>query len=452
VKELGEDLMSDTSQVRIIITKDALREGWDCPFAYVLALLSKTQARNALTQMIGRVLRQPLAKRTGLDDLDSAWVYCADLSVKDAVESIRKGLEQEGMGDLKASIKGAGTPTETRRIERRAKHKGERILIPRVLHADGKGGFRELDFDLDILADVKFDALTYERAATLTLDDLGAQRRAASFDYAQSGAVERIGAVVRETLVSRIDKPDLARRLLGLIPNPWIGYKLVDQAIATLRTRGIDKMEIAKGRLDLLDSMRVELASKVDAEARTIFEHKLAKGTIAFRLTGQKVDWEMPPVVDVEFRPGIDFWEADNEGHQLGRTLFQDAIRRGELNGFEKDVALYLDGSSAIAWWWRLTSRGAWGLQGWRRNKVYPDFLMRLSGDGRRMVVLETKGKQLDNDDTAFKRDLMDALGAAYRKPSKGQVELFDDSPDAMRFTMLMQADDWKPVLNSSLI
>ena len=40
--ELGsDDLLSKTSKVRYIITKDALREGWDCPFAYVLTILSK---------------------------------------------------------------------------------------------------------------------------------------------------------------------------------------------------------------------------------------------------------------------------------------------------------------------------------------------------------------------------------------------------------------------------
>ena len=450
-KELDGDLLSDTSQVRVIITKDALREGWDCPFAYVLALLSKTQAKNALTQMIGRVLRQPYAKRTGVDDLDSAWVYCADLSVKDAVESIRTGLEQEGMGDLKSSIRGAGTPTETRKIERRPQLKNERVLIPRVTHSDGKGGWRELDFDMDVLADVQFDALDYEGAATLTLDDLGAQRRAARFDYSDGGAIERVGAVARETLANSIDKPDLARRLLGFIPNPWIGYKLVDAAVATLLGRGIDEIEIAKGRLDLLDSMRVELAAKVDADARAIFERKLADGRIAFKLTGALPDWEAPPWVDVEFRPGVDLWEVDDDGHTLGRTLFADAIRRGELNGFEKDVALYLDGSTAIAWWWRLTSRGAWGLQGWRRHKVYPDFLLRLSGDGRKLMVLETKGKQLDNDDTAFKRNLMEALGAAYAKSSPGEVDLFDDSPDAIRFKMLMQEGDWKTKLMADL-
>ena len=61
--ELGdENLLSELSKVRYIITKDALREGWDCPFAYILAVLSKTTAATALTQMIGRVLRQPEAE------------------------------------------------------------------------------------------------------------------------------------------------------------------------------------------------------------------------------------------------------------------------------------------------------------------------------------------------------------------------------------------------------
>jgi len=451
-KELDDTLMDETSQVRVIITKDALREGWDCPFAYALALLSKTQAQTALTQMIGRVLRQPGARRTGVEDLDSAWVFCSDLSVKDAVESVRKGLDEEGMGDLKSSVRSAEeNPAELRVAERRPQHKGERILIPTVTHADGQGGMRPLDFDGDILGALDWDALHYEGGAALNLDDAGAARALARFDYGAAGTVERLGGVARVALGNSIDRPDLARRLLGLIPNPWIGIRLVDEGLTALRVRGIDDEEIAKGRLDLLDSMRTELESKIDVLARAVFDAKLAARTIAFRLTGTAADWLMSETVEIEFRKGKDFWEVDDDGHVLGRTLFLDAIKQGELNGFERDVAVYLDGSDAIAWWWRLTSRGAWGLQGWRRHKVYPDFLMRRSGDGMRLLVVETKGKQLDNADTAFKQDLMTALGQAYEKPSPGDVELFDDSPDLVRFKMLMQEKDWLPDLAGSL-
>lgn len=449
-KELDETLSDETSQVRVIITKDALREGWDCPFAYVLALLSKTQAKTALTQMIGRVLRQPGAKRTGVNDLDSAWVFCADLKVKEAVESIRKGLDDEGMGDLRDAIRTKDRSEAEIRTARRRPGAAERILVPRVTHDDGKGGRRELDFDADILGALDWGALVYAGGATLDLTAAGAARVRTSFDYSAAGAIERSGEVERSDLANTIDRPDLARRLLGLIPNPWIGILLIDQGLAVLRER-YDEEAVAKGRLDLLDSMRVELAAKIDAMARVIFQKKLDEKVIAFRLVGQKADWDVPPSLEIGFVPGTDAYERDDDDKDLQRALFVDALKRGELNGFERDVALYLDGSDALAWWWRLASRGSWGLQGWRRHKVYPDFLLRLSGDGERLLVLETKGKQLDNDDTAFKRELMAALGAAYAKPSPGEVELFDDAPDAVRFKMLMQEQDWKPDLAKAL-
>ncbi|MGH0343914.1 DEAD/DEAH box helicase [Sinorhizobium meliloti] len=448
-KELDDQLMSDTSPVRIIITKDALREGWDCPFAYVLALLGNTKAKTSLTQMIGRVLRQPDAKRTGVDSLDSAWVFCRDVTIKDAVEGIRAGLEQEGMGDLKMQVHSNGAPPEARTIERRERWKGARILIPTVTHNEG-GGARPLDFDRDILAEVDWLALNYDGGATLKLEDLGAIRAHRRVDYAAEG-LEAEGTSPNVSLSNRIDRPDLARRLLGIVPNPWIAIGLVDQALTALRARNVDEGLIARGRLDLIADMRVELARKVDAAARAIFDRKLADGTIAFRLRGNKLDWEMPATLEVLFRSRADKWLTDDDGDKLGRTLFVDGIKQGELNTFEEPVALYLDGKDAVAWWWRLTARGAWGLQGWRRNRVYPDFLLRLAGDGERLLVLETKGKQLDNDDTQFKRELMEALQNAYQRPVAGEVELFDDSPESVRFMMLMQEENWKPVLAQKL-
>ena len=69
--ELGnEDLLSEYSRVRYIITKEALKEGWDCPFAYVLTILSKTKAPVAIEQMIGRVLRQPYTRKTQIESFN----------------------------------------------------------------------------------------------------------------------------------------------------------------------------------------------------------------------------------------------------------------------------------------------------------------------------------------------------------------------------------------------
>ena len=52
--ELGnEDLLDRASPVRWIITRDALREGWDCSFAYLLVMLDNTRAKTAITQLVG---------------------------------------------------------------------------------------------------------------------------------------------------------------------------------------------------------------------------------------------------------------------------------------------------------------------------------------------------------------------------------------------------------------
>lgn len=55
----GEDLMSKECSVRYIITINALKEGWDCPFAYILASLADKSSAIDVEQILGRVLRQP---------------------------------------------------------------------------------------------------------------------------------------------------------------------------------------------------------------------------------------------------------------------------------------------------------------------------------------------------------------------------------------------------------
>lgn len=72
--------------VKYIITKDALREDWNCPFTYVLTVLSKMSAKTAITQMIGLVLRQPHARLTQKPSLDECYVYTFNQDLMEAVD------------------------------------------------------------------------------------------------------------------------------------------------------------------------------------------------------------------------------------------------------------------------------------------------------------------------------------------------------------------------------
>ncbi|MBQ9348085.1 MAG: DEAD/DEAH box helicase family protein [Oscillibacter sp.] len=56
------DLRSRDCPIRYIITVNALKEGWDCPFAYVLATVANRTSLVDVEQILGRVLRLPEAK------------------------------------------------------------------------------------------------------------------------------------------------------------------------------------------------------------------------------------------------------------------------------------------------------------------------------------------------------------------------------------------------------
>ena len=60
LKEIDNvNLLKRECPIRYIITVDALKEGWDCPFAYVLSVVSNMESKTAIEQLIGRVLRMP---------------------------------------------------------------------------------------------------------------------------------------------------------------------------------------------------------------------------------------------------------------------------------------------------------------------------------------------------------------------------------------------------------
>lgn len=85
----------------------------------------------------------------------------------------------------------------------------------------------------------------------------------------------------------------------------------------------------------------------------------------------------------------------------------------------------YLDSKAALRWWHRNVAKTQYGLQGWKRHKVYPDFVFAyVTGSGRgRTVLLETKGLHLKGaDDTQYKQRLLERLSSAFRDDRLGKV------------------------------
>jgi type III restriction enzyme len=92
----GEDILSDDSRIRFIITIDKLREGWDCPFAYILCSFRNTHSATAAEQVLGRILRMPYAKRKVRQELNEAYAFVTSLDFQATIESLRDGLVKNG--------------------------------------------------------------------------------------------------------------------------------------------------------------------------------------------------------------------------------------------------------------------------------------------------------------------------------------------------------------------
>ena len=102
-KELdGVNVFDRNCPIRYIITVQALKEGWDCSFAYVLCSLANVQSDTAVEQLLGRVMRMPYAKIRSISALNKAYAYVLSPKFGVATDCIVKKLGDKGFSDDEA--------------------------------------------------------------------------------------------------------------------------------------------------------------------------------------------------------------------------------------------------------------------------------------------------------------------------------------------------------------
>jgi type III restriction enzyme len=98
----AEEIRSVKCPVRVIITVQKLREGWDCPFAYVLCSLRETRSSTAIEQIVGRILRLPGAKSKQHPDLNCAYAFSVSDNIHEVLAELRDALESNGFTTAEA--------------------------------------------------------------------------------------------------------------------------------------------------------------------------------------------------------------------------------------------------------------------------------------------------------------------------------------------------------------
>ena len=446
------NLLSSTCMVRVIITKHALQEGWDCPFAYVLCALAASHNQSAMTQLVGRILRQPDATNTPDPLLNECYVFCHHIKTKDVIDAIKSGLEQDGMADIANQVRdteSAGADErQIRKLGRRAKFKTLDIYLPLVNWVDGKSA-RPLDYERDVLYRLDWSLLVVKPLADKLAKEVDAERSqmlkltfADSEEFLSASEVRAIQEAIS------FDPVYATRSVVDIVPNPWVARVTIDELVRALKKRGFDEGKLGAASSYILEELRRWLQAQRDVLAEKQFMEDVGEERIQFRLRADRDLWRMPMEIETD-RPQKARQLASNSGGLAEKSLFSP-IYQDDFNGDEVEFACYLDGAKALRWWHRnVVKPGNYSIQGWKKNRVYPDFIFAHERTGKkdRILVWETKGDQLEgNLDTNYKRKLLDTISANYRSEhvtKAGELELVSEDGEAVKCALVLMSD-WK--------
>lgn len=106
------DLLSRDCEIRFIITINALKEGWDCPFAYILASLANKTSNVDVEQILGRILRLPHVTKHSNHLLNSSYVFSSSSDFQRTLENIISALNRAGFSKKDYRYKEVETKVE----------------------------------------------------------------------------------------------------------------------------------------------------------------------------------------------------------------------------------------------------------------------------------------------------------------------------------------------------
>lgn len=445
----GIDLFSKDCRVRYIITKQALQEGWDCAFAYILTILTNPSSQVSITQLVGRILRQPKGRKTKVKELDESYVFCFRQKAKQILENIRKGFEAEGLGDLATRVlidhgdTDGGEAIKEKVVGYREKFKKYegKIYLPKFVIQEDKS-WRDLNYEMDILSRIDWNKINTKHLAELSLSKI----RQDELEYIV-GLSENKKELLKEKGVLHkeggleLDYTFMARQILDIVPNPWIAFEIGKAAIKILSSKNDEKTVISNLAF-IIEELRKHLEKERDKLAEGVFRDLVEKRILCFFLISEKGGYKMPSRMKVKNN-------ATPLGGFLNRSLFEFVQEEG-FNDMEKSIAIYLDEQEKLLWWYRNLSRQDYYVQGWKKHRIYPDFIFTDNDEKKRdyskVFVVETKGVHLKNEDTDYKKNVFNFCNKLGERKDWKELDL--EFADRKFEFQVVFGDEWQKRIN----
>ena len=456
VDEVG-GLLSRDCPIRFIITRQALQEGWDCSFAYVLAILANPASASALTQLVGRILRQPYARKTRVAALDESYVFCFQRRGADLLKEVRKGFGLEGLQGLEGKVvedpEGPVAPSKPVVTRQRPPYRdaARDLVLPAFMVQDGRE-WRLVHYEADILSRVRWDEVDVSPLFDLALGREGSRDFTLSTGLDAGRLLAEAGTAATAAEEGVIDYYFAASHLRDVMPNPWRGAEAARRVFDQLLGKR-PREQVAANYLFVLEELRKQLERERDRLSRRVFEEMLRSGTLRFLVVTDDLQWNrLPRTIEAP-----DAKQANREDGGAYQFNLFDRTNEDELNGLENKVATYLDRQERLFFWYRNRVRRDYYVQGWKPRRIYADFIVTLRPDEpdaedeyHRVFVLETKGVHLKgSEDTAYKRSVFDLCSRHARKTDWAEfVPAMRNK--VVRFEVVDE-EEWQQRLNAML-
>lgn len=480
------DLLSPDCPIRYIITVNALKEGWDCPFAYVLATVANRTSTVDVEQILGRVLRLPYTQKNESEVLNLSYVITSSVDFHQTLEKVVAGLNDAGFSSHDYRAQDVDTPAANE-----PEPNGEQVPLlsaleeepdlPEVSGADLKARFeaavqqaeqaeqagnvaadpifaQALEQNANYEAEIKqADDTAWSQAPTEVRDKMNQFR--INEEFAEEAAALRIPQFMLETGPSLFSDAFEPLELEHLD----VGFSLVDKdahvdftsVAAEMARVDVDesKDSTAKAwRLSGGDSaffrewFNTQPSEKRLSLCKGIIKQKLSKmncvndkelddyidRVIGTMSEDQLSELEQSPYPYVrktqdkvhellaQHRSSVfDTWLEQDKISCLPNYMFPPVISpptfttmvpkslytaEEDMNKYEFKVVWGLSELGNVKWWHRNISKRGFQING--PVHAYPDIIVMLHSG--KILMVETKGEQLDNDESKEKAKIGD--------------------------------------------
>ena len=419
------DLFSSDCPVRYIITKEALREGWDCSFAYLLGIIPNVGSNTGMTQLVGRILRQHNAKKTGIKEMDESYVYYVKGNTREMLERVSAGFKNEGLEDLIGKVRlgdDKGSKTKKVRIKKEYadKYANTFYLPVWVMLKNGKEK-RRFNYAQDIKACLDFSQLSLTDEFLESLEDSLSNENRERIAFAVT--LDDKSKVIHKTETAAVDTEKginqgyVTRRFSEIVENPFLAKKLTDNYLQALEDRiGNEKLQ------KHFSFITAEVVKCLDNEKKRqeeqIFLNYLNNNKLMLTITNNEaLGYKIPEADDIT---------VSRLPNTYSSYLFED-VEVETMNRLEQKVGQILDNQEKILWWFRNKASKKWyAIQGWKEYKIHPDFIAakrKGKDEFEILYIIESKGEHLvGNPDTQYKKSVLELM-TRQRKAGKIYAE-----------------------------